>query len=280
VLRHARRLRIPLIVTLHGWDVTAGPRQPGRRGARHRRRIRAVFRSATTVLAVSEYIAEQAVRHGADPAKVVVHYLGIPLPEQLHAADDGGAEPCDVLFAGRLVEKKGVADLLDALERSAPTARTVIVGDGPLRAELERDARARSLDVEFTGMLPPEALRRRLEQAKVFAAPSRTAADGDAEGFGLVFLEAAAAGLPVVAYAHGGVPEAVQDGVTGLLAPEGHVAALGDALDRLLTDEELRRTLGDNAARRVVAEFDIRRRAGELERLYGRLVGDALEEAS
>ncbi|MGK3953429.1 glycosyltransferase [Microbacterium sp. I2] len=271
----ARRLSMPLIVTVHGFDVTNHEMRRGLRGARAAHRMRRALHSASRVVAVSDFIAAQTTAaFGVDPERIRVVPIGIPLrprPAPSNATRD-------LAFVGRLVEKKGVSDLLAALSLLAerglrPTL--AIVGDGPLRQTLEEVASSRGLAVEFLGHLPPDAVAEALRESKVFVAPSRTASDGDAEGFGMVYLEAALAGIPAIAYRHGGVPEAIVDGVTGLLAEEGDVEGLAASIETLLTDAGARAKMGRAAEARVRADFDIESRTEHLVALYDEVVTDA-----
>jgi colanic acid/amylovoran biosynthesis glycosyltransferase len=268
ISRSAAAVGVPLVITLHGHDVTRQPMTRGPLGVRYRRNLRAAFRRAAVILAVSEPIRDRAVALGADPSKVRVHHTGIPVP----ATFPGGPKRWDVAFVGRLVEKKGVADLLDAL-RFAP-ARAVVIGAGPLEAELRR--RAQGLDVTFLGSLPPAEVARHVAAAKMLAAPSRTAADGDTEGLPTAILEAAAHGLPVVATRHSGIPEAVRDGETGLLSPEGDPRALAANIGRLLGDATLRARLGSRGREFTTESFDLAKQTAKLEDLYDALVEPGL----
>ncbi|GGL91404.1 glycosyltransferase [Nakamurella endophytica] len=275
-LRHARRAGKPLLVTFHGMDVTA---LPNRRwaGRRYRRQLTALFAGAHTLIAVSEFIAGQLEALGAPREKIAVHYIGTDVP----AARQAAAERRGILFVGRLVEKKGVADLFRAVaDLPGELARTpvTVVGYGPLRAQLEQRAAETGVDARFLGRRSSAEISDLLAQHAVFCAPSRRAADGDSEGFGMVFLEAAAAELPVASYRHGGIGEAVVDGTTGLLADEGDVAGLSAALRTLLTDPDLARRLGRAGRERVVAEFDVRERTAELEKLYDAAAAQSLVE--
>jgi colanic acid/amylovoran biosynthesis glycosyltransferase len=269
IWRQCRALGIPLVVTLHGHDITAGPRTPGFPGWRYRRRLRKMFAYASTVIAVSEFIRERAIERGAQPEKVVVRYIGVPTNFDEPVTAEHGTE-WDIVFVGRLSEKKGVSDLLRAVAEmpDGATTRVAIVGSGALEGDLRAYAHARGLRVDFLGHMTPAGVRRVLARARIFVAPSQVAASGDAEGFGLVFLEAALAGLPVVAYRHGGVPEAVVDGVTGILCEEGDVEALGRAVSSLLRDQELVQRMGAAGRTRVVADFDVVRKTAELEKIY------------
>lgn len=267
----ARAAGLPLVVTFHGHDVTSTPRAPWGMGREYRRRLRQIFAHAERLVAVSEFIAGRLLALGAPEGKVVVLPIGIDTAAARAAQVDRSGRS-GVLFLGRLVPKKGVDDLLEAfallpedLRRSTPLR---IVGGGHERERLERLAAARGLPAQFLGHVPPAEAAALLRSAQVLVAPSRTAPDGDSEGFGMVFLEAAAWGTPQVAYAHGGVPEAVLDGVTGLLAPEGDVPALAERVARLLRDRALAERLGLQGRERALREFDVRDRTSALEKLY------------
>jgi colanic acid/amylovoran biosynthesis glycosyltransferase len=303
VARAAAAVGAPLVLTVHGHDITRQPSTPGPLGIRYRRNLRDVFRRARVILAVSERIRNRVLELGADPAKVRVHHTGIPLPSFPSAggrpsasagprssasaggrssasagarssASAGGRSSAsagarwDVAFVGRLIEKKGAADLIEALRRTP--AKAVIIGDGPLLDTLR--AQAAGLDVTFTGSLPPDEVAAHLAAARMLAAPSRTASDGDEEGLPTTILEGAAHGLPVVATRHSGIPEAVLDGETGLLGDEGDVATLAANIERLLADDSLRAKLGAAGRAHVVEEFDLVKQSARLEDLYDSLV--------
>ncbi|AEV82948.1 glycosyl transferase family 1 [Actinoplanes sp. SE50] len=266
----ARELGVPLVVTAHGHDVTRQPSSPGAKGVRYRRNLHSVFQRATTVIAVSEVIRQQAIRWGADPAKVRVHYTGIAVPATVEPLP----KRWDVVFIGRFVAKKGVDDLLTALSMlDEPRPRVLLIGDGELLPAMRDRARESRVDVTFAGSLPPDEVRRHLLESRLLACPSKTAPDGDTEGLPTTILEAAALGLPVVATRHSGIPEAVVDGETGLLSPEGDPAALAASLRRLLADEELRQRLGEQGRKHVTAHFDLTEQTRGLERLYDEALG-------
>lgn len=268
IWRQCRKSGIPLVVTLHGHDISAGPSTRGLIGWRYRRRLRSVFTYATRVIAVSQFVRQLALAQGADGAKTAVRYIGIPIPQDTPR----NIRPTwDIAFVGRLTSKKGVDDLLIAVERLASeglTASVVIVGSGPLDEGLRQFAIEKNLQVDFLGHQGPERVREVLADSRIFVAPSKRADDGDAEGFGLVFLEAAAAGLPVVSYAHGGVVEAVESGQTGILCPEGDVSSLSFAIGDLLRHPDRAATMGAAGRDRVKDRFDIRRTNRGLEDVY------------
>jgi len=263
VLPTARRAGVPLIFTAHGYDVTTD-------------RARAtdwteLFAYASSMVAVSEFIADQLLALGAPEEKVRLLPVGVRVPAACGARREGKPR---IAFVGRLIEKKGCADLLAAVARLPGRLRgteVVIVGDGPLRRPLTAQADRLGLNAVFMGARPASEVRAVLTSATVLSVPSRRASDGDTEGFGLVFLEAAAAGLPVVTYRSGGTGEAVVDGRTGVLCPEGDIGSLSSALCRLLTDDALRRSLGEAGRQRVVDHFDVRTRTLQLEAEYDRV---------
>lgn len=164
-----------------------------------------------------------------------------------------------VLFVGRLVARKGVDDLIDAvdaLSRENPDVNLDIVGDGPERQTLENLTAELGLTskVTFHGSLTGPPLLQMYRDCYLFAMPSRSTSD-DVEGFGTVFLEAGWFAKPSVGTKSGGIPEAVLDGRTGILVNEGDVASLADALRRLLGDRGLAAKLGQNARERVLGWF-------------------------
>lgn len=263
----AQRLGVPLVVTVHGHDVTRQPASTGPHGVRYRRNLRQAFERATVVIAVSEFIRGRAIALGADPAKVRVHYTGVPVPP----APPEQPKLWDLMFVGRFVEKKGVDDLLEAVALLDSRPRALLIGSGPLEAGLRERAAALGVNATFLGAQDPAAVSAYMAQSKIFVSPSRTAADGDTEGLPTTILEAATMRLPTVSTYHSGIPEAVVHGETGLLCAEGDRAALAANIGTLLADEELRTRLGEAARRHVEQHFDLAKQTLLLEELYTRL---------
>jgi colanic acid/amylovoran biosynthesis glycosyltransferase len=265
ISRSAVRTAVPLVITLHGLDVTSLPRASGLRGIRYRRNLRKAFDRAALVIAVSAFIRDKAVGLGADPAKVRVHHIGVPIP----AMEPGLPKKWDAVFVGRFVEKKGIDDLIEAAAILAELRpRVLFIGDGPLEAAMRERATRMGLDATFLGAREPRVVGRCMAESKVLVAPSKTASDGDSEGLPTTILEAAGLGVPAVSTYHSGIPEAVVDGETGLLGPERDPAALAGNLRRLLTDDGLRTRMGEQARRHVAANFDLREQTRRLEELY------------
>ncbi|MFD9129564.1 glycosyltransferase family 4 protein [Kitasatospora sp. NPDC059571] len=162
-----------------------------------------------------------------------------------------------VVCVSRLVPRKGQDTLIEAMPQilaAVPDAVLLIVGGGPYRADLEKlaDARGVRASVRFTGAVPWEELPAHYGAGDVFAMPCRTRRGGlDVEGLGIVYLEASATGLPVVAGDSGGAPDAVLEGESGYVVPGRSAAAAAERIVRLLHDEDLRRRMGE-AGRRWV----------------------------
>jgi glycosyltransferase involved in cell wall biosynthesis len=236
----------PVVLQLWGSDVALA-----RRVGRLTRRL---VGRARVVVCASRALADDARFLGAKDARVVGQVVRIP--------DDVGEpdEPPHVLYVGRLSEEKGVRELAEAAD-GLPLA---VVGDGPLR----------SLLPQTVGFVPPAELGPYYERASVVVVPSRR------EGYGMVAREAMAHGRPVVATAVGGLVDAVEDGVTGVLVRPGDVAGLRDALEHLLGDVDRRRALGRAARERAVRTASPAAFAERLLELYRSIssVGPAAQE--
>jgi glycosyltransferase involved in cell wall biosynthesis len=257
-------LNVPVVTTLHGHDITK--REAGTSG---RQSMMQFFKRVDRVIAVSEFIAENALSKGCPESKLIQHSIGIDLT-RFSGHKQESSHPT-LLFVGRLVEKKGCTYLLQAMEHlkpKYPDLELAIVGDGLLRAKLEREAAERNLNVHFVGQENTAQIQERLSKSWVFVGPSIVAENGDAEGLGMVFLEAQALQTPVVSFRSGGVDEAIEDGTTGLLCKEKDVVGLAESIDRLLADSALRRRMGEQGRARVEKRFDIRKQCATLEDIY------------
>jgi colanic acid/amylovoran biosynthesis glycosyltransferase len=279
VMRLARTLRLPLLVTLHDYDITTSDADLLALAPYCKRYIARrprLMRSASAFLAVSEFIKQKAVERGFPAAKILVHYMGIDTTRFEPRLDRSDTAPI-VLFVGRLVEKKGCQYLIRAMARvreQHPEAELVVIGDGPLRAELEAEASAKLERYRFLGAQSPDAVKAWYAKARVFCAPSVTARSGETEGLTTTVLEAQAAGLPVVATFHSGVPEAVTDDQTGLLVAEHDSETLAQRLTTLLSQPQLATRLATQARSSVLARFDMARQTALLETIYEQLVRD------
>jgi len=241
-------------VAAHGRELRWTPLGPAQRRWRA-----AILGGAAAVFAVSRFTAGLVGGLGVPPGRVVTAPNGVDLG-RFRPVDPGpwrrlapAGRPV-VLSAGRLVRRKGIDTLLRAcaaLPRSLPPPALVVAGDGPDRPRLEALARGLGVPARFLGRVPDRDLPALYSAADLFVLAAREEPNGDVEGFGLVLLEAAACGTPSVACRSGGVPDAVDDGVSGLLVPPDDPPALAAALTRLLSDEALRRRLSCGARARA-----------------------------
>lgn len=227
-MRAAQRAGVPLVVGARGSDLRV-------RDAISRRLTRPVLHAARRILVVSEDLGRVAVRdYGADPARIRAIPNGCdaaifhPQPREAARAALGiDAEAELVVYVGRLVPEKGLRELLDAaamLAPQRPRLRLALIGDGPMRAELEsRLAADPSLRIALPGALGPQEVARWMAAADLVTLPSYS------EGHPNVLVEALACGRPVVATPVGGIPEVV-DADCGVLVPARDAAALADGL--------------------------------------------------
>ena len=212
----------------------------------------------------------------APPDRVALVYHGLDssrFPPFERNPSTGGREPVAILSVGRLVEKKGTDILLDALARLPRDLpwRFVHVGGGPLKDKLERRARALGIAerVEWRGARTQTELLAEYRAADLFALASRVAKDGDRDGLPNVLAEAQSQGLACVATCVSGIPELIEDGVTGVLVEPESPEALARALAALIADPAQRRRLGEAGRRRVQERFELDKNIARLARRFG-----------
>jgi len=264
-------LHVPLIVTLHGYDVSSSDcvlaRSP--EGRLYLRRREELWSRASVFLCISQFIRDRAIEKGFPANKLRVHYTGTDLALFEFRASD--RDDNMILFVGRLVEKKGCSYLLDALSQlrqDHPAVHLVVIGSGPLEEQLQQKAAKEKLACAFLGAQPASIVRDYMARARVFCVPSVQASTGDSEGLGMVFVEAQAMGTPVASFRHGGISEVVVHNRTGLLAPESDSISLKDNLLRLLTDNQLWNQCSIEGPSWVRSKFDITKQTAQLEAIY------------
>jgi colanic acid/amylovoran biosynthesis glycosyltransferase len=267
----AQRLSLPLFLTCHGYDVTTLTRWQRHPilGKFYQARRKRLFQIVCLCLGVSQFICDQMLRRGYPPQKVRLHYIGVDT-EKFRPDPTILKEPM-ILFVGRLVEKKGCMDLLQAMKKvnaRYPEVKVNVIGYGVLKEKLEAFAREARINVQFLGLQPPEMVQQYLKAALMLCLPSVRATNGDSEGLGIVNLEAQASGIPVVGTLHGGIPEAVEHGITGLLSPERDPDTLAENILTLLSDTALRTKMGVSARGRMVRHFDLSKQSALLENIY------------
>ena len=273
---------VPLVVHFRGSDASAH-----RRLTLLRERYRRLMRLSSALLAKSQVMKDVLVGLGADPEVVTITPSGAD--ETVFHADDPARQPAHVLFVGRLIEKKGPLDALEAFAQARQLAqeplraemRLRVVGDGPLQLAMQRRMNELGLQgcVDVLGVQPPEAVAEWMRQSRCLLLPSRIASDGDAEGCPVVVLEAQLSGLPVVSTRHAGIPEVVLDGTTGLLVEEGDVAGLAQALVLMCRDPQRAKQLGSAGRARVMRHFTVDHHVKTVADVLSRVVSRQQQQA-
>ena len=268
-----RAWKNPSIVSFHGADVMVDMHKPAYRDA-----TRQMLDAVKLVLVRSESLRCAVVKLGCDEKKIEVQRTGIPLdqfPFRERTVPKNGE--WRLVQAGRLIEKKGLPVTLRAFAkflREYPTATLTIAGEGPLLGQLQKLAGELKIDnrVSFTGFISQEQLRDLYQGSHIFLHPSETGADGNQEGIPNSMMEAMASGLPVFATRHGGIPEAVENSVSGVLVPEHDHEELAGALLSAAQDSDFLSRIARNGAAVVCEKFDLQMQARRLEDIYLRTV--------
>jgi glycosyltransferase involved in cell wall biosynthesis len=231
--------------------------------------------AARAVVTVSDFAVEYLrTRFPAEAARIHRVYNGIDLLK--FSLSDLSADPPVLISVGRLIEKKGFADLIEAsrlLHRRGLKFRCEIIGEGPEEETLRAQIRTASLDdlVQLTGPLDQNEVRARLARSTVFVLPCVTEKEGGMDNLPTVIMEAMSAGLPVVSTTTAGIPEMVQDQVTGILLPEHNPKELAETLAALLSDQARVRSLGMAGRERAGELFAIEKNVARLRELFSQL---------
>ncbi len=278
-MRYTRRHHIPLVVSLHGRDVTVllGNDKYKPEWWYYLIGYRRLFKEASLFFAASTELKELITSVGCPARKVAVHRLGIDIDTFAPNPSSRETEPPLIVMVGRFVEKKGHEYGIRAAALAHDAGwqlKLVIVGDGPLRDRYESLARSLGIaeNVEIPGPIPHSKVRDLLLKATCVLAPSVIARNLDRESGMIVAKEAAACGIPTIGTRHGGIPDIIEDGVTGYLVAERDSVALGERLSALLGDQNLRQSMGIAARKKMEREYDIRKRIIALEELYDAVI--------
>jgi len=265
-------MRIPMVTTFGGTDLTVHAARP-KTGALYR----VLFDVVEQLVAVSEDLRQSALQLGCPPEKIITIHRGVDTGTfQFVDRGSRGEQALEILMVSRLSKKKGHLEAVAALAglpEDVADWRLSIVGSGPEEAAIAAQVRERGLEekVSFKGNLPIEAVRQLMADSDILLHPSLTPEDGDREGIPNALMEGKATGLPVISTRHGGIPELVLDGETGLLVGEYQTAALTEALRQLLTSKERRLRLGAAGRERIVAEFSLEQQAQQYLEIYREL---------
>ena len=220
VLPACRRLKIPLVVSFYGFDLSTNMKSDIWRKA-----YQELFLYASAVVSLSDDFSQRLITGGCSPEKVHMIRIGTDLSRFTYSEHTVHPEYLNLLGVARLVQKKGTEYLLEALaiaKKEIPALKYRHIGGGPLDAELRAKCTALGLDdvVTWLGAQPTNVVLEEMRKADALIVPSVTADNGDTEGIPGVIYEAMALGLTVVASRHAGIPEVIVDNVTGFLADE------------------------------------------------------------
>jgi colanic acid/amylovoran biosynthesis glycosyltransferase len=259
----------PCVVSFHGADVAIKEDIKD-----YPAKLRRLFDAVPLLFARSQSLADRLIHLGCPPEKIRINRTGVPLKEfpfvDRQPPPDGNWR---IVQACRLIPKKGVATSLRAFaifKKDNPQAELFIAGKGPLQRELEMLAAGLGIfkDVHFVGFLSQPKLLELYTSAHLFLHPSETSPNQDQEGVPNSLLEAMATGLPAVATRHGGIPEAVEHGRTGLLVPEEDHVALANAMQEITSSPGLFSEMGLRTRASVTDRFEQEAQIDLLESFY------------
>lgn len=272
----ANKLKIPLIVTFHGSDVTVTDLryQKATLGFRHylanRQRL---GRSRALFLTVSKFVRRKLLDQGFTEERVLVQYTGVNTKKFKPANTEQAPL---ILFVGRLEESKGAAYAIRAaaeVQRGLPEVELALIGDGSQRADLEKEAKQQLRRYRFLGVRTTDEVCEWMNRASIVCVPSVSRRSGEEEGFGMAGAEAQAVAKPVVAFDSGGISEVVIHESTGFLAQERDWRTLAEYLSVLMRDPALRARFGRTGREWIVRNFDLEHCTKRLEGIYGAEIG-------
>jgi len=261
-----------IITVFHGYDISQYIQRHGRNVYRN------LFKKGDYFLPISERWKNELISLGCREDKIKVHHMGIDPKKYNHAhRKSNNGDKIRILTIGRFVEKKGIRYGVEAVGRVMKEHADIeygIIGDGPLRNEIESiifnmDLRGK---VKLLGWKSQEEIIDFMKDTDILLAPSVTGQDGDQEGIPVVLMEAMAMGLPVVSTNHSGIPELVQDGISGFLAPEKDVSALADKIKRCIENRELWPDIGMEGCKTIFDKYDINDLNERLVQIYHNLL--------
>ncbi|MGA0197541.1 MAG: glycosyltransferase [Prochlorotrichaceae cyanobacterium] len=276
ILPLMQSIQLPLIVTFYGLDATMTEEYAKQESITTRvylERKDELKQRTQLFIAVSDFIKKKLLEQGFPEGKVISHYYGVDTA--MFTADPSVTRERIVLFVGRLSEKKGCTYLIKAMEKVQSIiedVKLVIIGDGDLRADLERQAQQSLKRYEFLGLQPSSVVKTWMNRAQIMAVPSVTASNGDSEGLPTVVVEAQSMELPVVGSFHAGIPQAVQHDSTGLLAHERDWETLADHILTLMNNPDRWQDFSQKGRDRMLTYFNLNCQTQKLEQLYQKVI--------
>ncbi len=268
LLRELGLVQGKLITSFRGFDISEYPR------ASSPNVYDRLFKTGDLFLANCDFFRQAAIKLGCPESKILVHYSGIdtnkfaflphPFPKNSNIR---------IVTIGRLVEKKGIEYVIQAINYLVKIHQNIkcdIVGDGPLRQKLEVMITQLELQgkINLLGAKNQQEIIEIMSKSHLFVAPSITSKNGDQDAPINTLKEAMAMGLPVISTYHGGIPELVEDGVSGFLVPEKDAQALTDKLQYLIEHPQIWVSMGERGRQFVETHYNMNKLNDELVNIY------------
>lgn len=275
---YAKALDLPMLVTLHGFDISIYKEwwESGKRGRRKRKYPQQLLKLAQEpkvhFLAVSSAIKERAIKFGIPAEKITVSYIGVNTEDFVPGPVSILERNNRILYVGRLVEKKGAKYLIESfaeVKKTVPNAELVIVGKGGMEEQLRNQVKQLNLaDVTFTGALTSAQVKEQIDNCKIFCLPSITANSGDAEGLPISILEAQASGVFVVSSSSGGVGDNLIDRETCFTFEEKNSSQMADIFIEIFNNSNEHLNIINNQLKLIYDRFQLKNCTEILEALY------------
>lgn len=265
-------LKGKIVTTFHGFDMSSYIKKYGKNSYKD------LFERGDLFLTISERWKEELINLGVKEKKIIVHRMGVDTDKFVFSSRrPKGNGDVKLITIARFVEKKGVKYGIQAVAKALkkyPKIEYKIVGDGHLRSDLESLIKELNINnnVKLLGWKPQEDIVKLMKDSDILLAPSVTAEGGDQEGIPVVLMEALAQGLPVISTYHSGIPELVQDGVSGYLVHERDVNALSERLEHLIKNQELWANMGCAGRNYIENYYNIDKLNEQLVEIFQKLV--------
>jgi glycosyltransferase involved in cell wall biosynthesis len=266
ILKHAKKCRLPLVVTFHGYDASRMLSDET-----YKNRLPELFEYASAIILVSRHMIDNLnLERWLDKVKIIPCTVD---PDVFEIRRENSTNGIKILHSGRLVDKKGVPDLIKVfrnLRRRYDNIELHIVGDGKKLERCKELVQKFKLDknVTFYGAVSHDDVKNILSKADIFVLNSRVGDDGDMEGTPVTLLEAMCSKVPVISTRHAGIPDVIEDGVNGLLVDERDNEGLEDALSTFIENPELRQNCAENARNTVLKEYTVDRMKEKLIQVF------------
>lgn len=276
-----KRRSIPLIITFHGFDLIEKPdiKKHGRLHVRYYKKRAKLAHSGNLFIAVSDRIKKRLILAGFPENKIVRHYIGIDTTK--FCPDESVGRESFILCVARMTAYKGHKYLLSAMklvQAKYPELELVLVGDGEELESLKAMALRENIKVRFVGRQTPEEVLNWMRRARVYVQPSVRLDNGQEEALALTIVEAQAVGTPAIVFKSGGMPEAVDNGKTGIVVEERDVEQLASSINLLSRDDEKWLEYHKNARDFVLKCHDLDTQCYQLEKIYNDVVDKFKEE--